>query len=106
MSAHRRVARSQATYDDRGGRSAAIRSWPSGAFLAQSLADHGRDAVAAHGHAVERVADLHRALLVGDHEQLGVLPQLLVDLQEPPEVDVVEGRLDLVEDVERRRAGL
>ena len=70
------------------------------------LADHGRDAVAAHRDAVERVADLHGALLVGDHEQLGVLAQLLVDLQQAAEVGVVERGLDLVEDVERRGPGL
>ena len=38
--------------------------------------------------------------------ELGVLPQLLVDLQQPAEVGVVERGLDLVEDVERRGAGL
>ena len=43
---------------------------------------------------------------MGDDEQLGVLPQLLVDLQQPAEVGVVERGLDLVEDVERARARL
>src|SRR4051794_14565341 len=45
--------------------------------LAQALADHRRDAVAAHGDAVQRVADLHGALLMGDHQELVVLAQLL-----------------------------
>src|ERR671913_2163585 len=103
MSAQRRVARSQATYDDRGGRSAGTAALLGG-LLAEPLADDGRDAVTAHGDAVERVANLHGALLVGDHEQLGAFAQLLVDLQEPAEVGVVERRLDLVEDVERRRS--
>ena len=43
---------------------------------------------------------------MGDHEELAVLAQLLVDLQQPAEVGVVERGLDLVEDVERRRPGL
>src|ERR1700758_3875200 len=41
------------------------------------LADHGGDAVAAHGDAVEGVGSLHRAALVGDDDELGTLPQLL-----------------------------
>ena len=62
---------------------ARARSPDPGADLTQPLADHRGDAVAAHGHAVERVADLHRALLVGDDQELRVLPELLVDLQQP-----------------------
>ena len=81
-----------------------VRSGAGGAL--QPLRDHRGDTVAAHGDAVQRVADLHGALLVRDDEQLGVLPELLVDLEQPAEVGVVERRLDLVEDVERRGAGL
>src|SRR3954453_18780702 len=77
----------------------------SGRF-AEALADDRRDAVSAHGHAVERVADLHRALLVGDHEQLALCAELLVDLEQAAQVGVVERGLDLVEDVERRRPSL
>ena len=76
------------------------------ADFAEPLADHRRDAVAAHRDAVEGVADLHGPLLVGDHQELRVLAELLVDLQQAAQVGVVERRLDLVEDVERRRAGL
>src|SRR5690606_11532537 len=76
------------------------------ARVVHALADHGRHAVAAHRHAVQRVGDLHGALLVRDDDELRVLLELAEDLQEPAEVDVVERRLDLVHDVERRRAGL
>ncbi len=75
-------------------------------FLAtHPLRDHRRDAVVAHGDAVERVGDLHRRLLVGDDDQLGDLTQLLEQADEPPQVDVVERGLDLVHHVERRRPG-
>ena len=46
------------------------RAGSGGLGLAQPLADHVGHAVAAHRHAVERVGDLHRALLVGDDDQL------------------------------------
>ena len=35
-----------------------------GSWLLESLADHGGDTVATHGHAVEAVSDLHGAFLV------------------------------------------
>src|SRR6478735_6423747 len=105
MSAQRVVSRSQWTYWSRVGRTAGTVTASGRLGLAEPLADHRRDAVAAHGHAVERVADLHGPLLVGDDQQLGVLTQLLVDLQQPAQVGVVQRGLDLVEDVERRGAG-
>src|SRR6266850_4949986 len=64
------------------------------------LADDGGDAVAAHGDAVENVRGLHRAALVGDDDELGTLPELLEDQEQPLQVGVVQGRLDLVEHVE------
>src|SRR6266568_6251314 len=69
------------------------------------LADYGGDAVAAHGDAVEAVGGLHRAALVGDDDELGTLPQLLEDQEQPLQVGVVQGRFHLVEHVERRGAG-
>ena len=39
-------------------------------LLAQPLADDLRHPVALHGDAVQRVGDLHRPLLVRDHDQL------------------------------------
>src|SRR5205823_15072321 len=69
--------------------------------LPETLADHAGDAVAAHADAVEGVGDLHRPLLVGDHDQLPGVPQLLDQGEKPAEVDVVEGGLDRVEHVER-----
>ena len=47
------------------------------ALLAHALADDGRDAVLAHRDAVERVGDLHRALLVRDDDELARLAQVL-----------------------------
>src|SRR5690348_3194626 len=69
------------------------------------LADYGGDAVAAHGDAVEGVGGLHRAALVGDDDELGTLPELLEDQEQPLQVRVVQGRFHLVEHVERRGAG-
>jgi hypothetical protein len=43
---------------------------------------------------------------VRDDDELAVLPKLLVDLQQPPQIDLVEGGLDLVEDIERTWSGL
>src|SRR5690625_4568689 len=62
----------------------------------QALGDHRGDAVTAHGHPVERIGNLHGALLVGDDDQLGLVTQLAEDLQQPAQVRVVQGRLDLV----------
>src|SRR3712207_8154773 len=44
----------------------------------------------AHAHAVERVGDLHRPLLVRDDDQLRGRAELLDEGQQPAEVDVVE----------------
>src|SRR5947207_2959190 len=49
-----------------------VRAWPS-AHGAEALADHRGDAVAAHAHAVQRIGDLHRRLLVRDDDQLARL---------------------------------
>src|SRR5438132_6417495 len=65
--------------------------------------DAGR-AAGLHGDAVEAVGRLHSALLVGDDEQLGLVAELVHEVEEAVQVDVVEGGLDLVEQVERRRA--
>src|SRR5205807_3417368 len=61
--------------------------------------DAGR-AAGLHGDAVEAVGRLHSALLVGDDEQLGLVAELVHKVEEAMEVDVVEGGLDLVEQVE------
>ena len=50
-------------------------------LVREALGDHRRDAVA-HGDAVEGIRDLHRALLVGDDNQLRALLQLLEDGQQ------------------------
>ena len=46
-------------------------------LTAHPLRDHRGDAVALHGHAVERVGDLHGRLLVRDDDELRLGPQLL-----------------------------
>src|SRR4051812_18712610 len=67
--------------------------------------DDLRDAVAGHRDAVERVGGLHRALLVRDDDELGAVAERPQHLEEAVDVEVVERGLDLVEDVERARAG-
>ena len=62
------------------------------------------DAVAAHADAVEDVGGVHGPLLVGDDDELGALGEAADQAQEAVDVDVVERRLDLVEDVEGARA--
>ena len=75
------------------------------ARLAAELArDHLRHAVAAHADAVEAVGRVHRALLVGDDDELGAVGVAAHELEEAVDVEVVERGLDLVEDVERARA--
>src|SRR6478736_6176420 len=75
-------------------------------LLGEPLADDGCDAIAAHGYTVQGVGDFHRALLVSDDDELGVIAQLAEDLDEAAEVDVIERGLDLIHDVERAGAGL
>lgn len=48
----------------------------------QPLGDHLRDAVPAHRDPVQRIGLLHRALLVGDHQELGILAEFLVDAEQ------------------------
>src|SRR6516162_10390027 len=74
--------------------------------LPQPLAHHRGHPVALHGGPVEGVPDLHRPLLVRDDDQLRDAAHLFEDLEQPLQVGVVQRRLDLVQHVERRRAGL
>ena len=74
-------------------------------LLLQLARDHPRDAVAAHAHPVEAVGGVHRALLVGDHDELGAVAVAADELEEAVDVEVVQRGLDLVQDVERARPG-
>ena len=69
--------------------------------LGQPLRDGLGDPVA-HRDAVEGVGHLHGPFLVGDDDELAGAPQLGENLQQPPQVRVVQGRLDLVHDIEGR----
>src|SRR5215207_1777872 len=71
----------------------------------QAARDHLGDAVAGHRDAVEAVGGLHRALLVRDDDELRAVGEAAQQRQEAVDVEVVERRLDLVEDVERARPG-
>ena len=73
--------------------------------LRQPAGDDLGHAVAGHRHAVERVGGLHRALLVRDHDELRAVRGTAQEREEAVDVEVVERRLDLVEDVERARPG-
>ena len=84
------------------GRRSARRGGP----VSDSLSDDGGDAVLTHRYAVQRIRDLHRALLVRDDQQLRVLTQLLENGQQASEIRIVECRFNLVENVERARARL
>src|SRR6266511_46549 len=95
----RRMSRAPTTSPRRGGRVLV-----EGA-TAQPPAHHLADPVGLHRDAVEGVARLHRAPLVADDQELGLLAGVVEQVEEPVQVDVVEGRLDLVEDVERARPG-
>ena len=68
-----------------------------------ALGEHLGAAAGLHRDAEQAVGGLHRALLVADDEQLRLLAELGDEAEEAMQVDVVEGRLDLVHHVERRR---
>ena len=72
--------------------------------MVELLADHLGDAVGLHGHAEQHVGHLHGAALVRDHDELRVVADGLQIRREPAQVAVVERRLHLVEDIERRAA--
>ena len=71
-----------------------------GHFARQAAGDDLGDAVAAHADPVEDVGGVHGAFLVGDDDELGAVGEAPDQLQEAIDVGVVEGGLDLVEDVE------
>lgn len=71
----------------------------------EALGHHPRDSIT-HRHAVQGVRYLHGSLLVRDNNELRRLLQLLEDGEQARQVHVVQGGLDLVHDVERRRARL
>ena len=59
--------------------------------LADPLPHDGRHSVLSHRHAVERVGDLHGALLVRDDDELTGCPQLLEHAEEAAEVATIFG---------------
>jgi hypothetical protein len=81
-----------------------MRPWEStwSNFTGDALADP----LLLHRHAVQHVGDLHRALVVGDDDELAHVQELLDDQAEALVVRLVQGRVDLVEDAERRRLAL
>ena len=56
-----------------------------------------------HGRAVDVVGDLHGLVVVGDDDELGLVLDGLHQVEEPAEVDLVEGRVHFVQEAERRR---
>src|SRR3954453_6083217 len=69
-------------------------------FTRQPPRDHLGDAVPTHRDPVEDIGGVHRPFLVGDDDELGPIGEAADQLQEAVDVGVVEGGLDLVEDVE------
>ena len=78
----------------------ALRLLVLGNFARQAPRDDLGHAVAAHRDPVEDVGGVHRPFLVGDDDELGAVGEAPDQLQEAVDVGVVEGGLDLVEDVE------
>lgn len=76
-----------------------------GPLVRQALGHHPRDSVT-HRDTVQGVRYLHGSLLVRDNNELRRLLQLLEDGEQARQVHVVQGGLDLVHHVERRRARL
>src|SRR5687767_11153955 len=70
--------------------------------LVQLQRDQLRDAGLLHGDAVEPVGDLHGLAVVRDQDELRLVLHAAEHLDEAPDVGVVERRVDLVEQAERR----
>src|SRR5207247_229701 len=62
-----------------------------------------RNARLFHRHAIEPIRDLHCLAIMGDHDELRVQLHAAQHLHEPPDVRIVERRVDLVEETERAR---
>ena len=73
--------------------------------LVEPEADDATHGVVADGHPVEGVGGLDRAPVVGDDDELRLVGEAAQRVGEPPDVRLVERRVDLVEDAERDRAG-
>src|SRR5436190_5020209 len=71
--------------------------------LGQVDLHQARHARLAHGHAAELRRRFHGALVVRDHDELHLARHLLHHLAEAPDVGLVERRVHLVEQAERRR---
>src|SRR5690349_7335007 len=68
-------------------------------FARQATRNDLGDPIVAHADAVEDVGGVHRPFLVGDDDELGAVGEAPDQLQEAVDVGVVEGGLDLVENV-------
>ena len=92
---------------ERGGPSPAVGMPPASLSLSpgQPAGDDPGDAVVGHRHPVEDVGGVHRPFLMGDDHELGTVGEAADQLQEAIDVGVIEGGLDLVEDVERAGPG-
>src|SRR5213594_554056 len=75
-----------------------------GIELAEADADDRRDARLLHRDPVDRVGRLHGARIVGDHDELRLILELLQQAHVAPHVRVVERRVYLVEQAERAGA--
>src|SRR5688500_7458981 len=68
--------------------------------------DHARDARLGHGDADQLLGHLHRDLVVADEQELRLRRHALDEIAETRGVGIVERRVDLVEQAERRRVEL
>src|SRR5262245_20505835 len=78
-------------------------TYAGGSRSVQLDGDQLRDTRLLHGNAVQAVGDLHGFAVVGDDDELGVLLHAAQHLDEPADIGVVEGGVNLVEQAERAR---
>src|SRR5439155_10346002 len=76
----------------------------SGPALLEAQRQDLGDARLFHGDAVQQVGRLHALAVVRDEDELGLVAQLLQKAREALHVGLVERRVDLVQDAERRGA--
>ena len=67
---------------------------------------HLRHALFLHGHAHQLLRQLHGDLVVADEEELGVLRHFLDQRAQPFGIGVIQRRVHLVQQAERRRIEL
>jgi hypothetical protein len=58
-------------------------------YFSNALRDYFGNSIASHRHAIERISNLHRSLLVSDDDQLRIRTEFCEDAKESAEVGVI-----------------